>query len=70
MAKVETQRFMRRLIVLSALVVGLVIQTASYNPQITKACGAGTVKPCCSACESENPPPLCRYGCSWDCKTK
>jgi hypothetical protein len=72
MAKIDVRRFVRRLIMLGVLVSGLVIQTTSYNPQTAAAkCSAGnTALPCCSECESEYPPPTCRFGCSMSCKTK
>jgi hypothetical protein len=76
MAKFEVRRFVRRLIMLGVLVSGLVVQTTSYNPQTASAkCNSGdssssAALPCCSACDVENPPLICRRGCSPSCKTK
>ena len=70
MAKFDARRFVRRLIMLGVLVSGLVIQTTSYNPQTTAAKCDGAALPCCSACDVENPPLICRRGCSPSCKTK
>ena len=68
MAKIEARKVARRLIVLGALVLGLVVQTASYNSQTAEACSADNAALiCCSACEADPPPLPCRRGCSPSC---
>jgi hypothetical protein len=69
MAKIEARRIARRLFILSTLVLGLVVQTASYNSQTVAAeCKVeNAALICCSACESDPPPLPCRRGCSPSC---
>jgi hypothetical protein len=70
MAKIEVRKVARRLIILGVLLSGLAIQTTSYHMPTTVAKCDGAVLPCCSACDVENPPLICRRGCSPSCKTK
>ena len=68
MAKIEARRLTRKLLILLALVLGLIAQTASYNAtSVAKSGAADAVLPCCSACDVENPPIICRRGCSPSC---
>ena len=71
MAKIEARSFVRRLIVLGLLMLGLVVQTATNSTQTSVAKCGGTGEAaliCCSACEVENPPLACRRGCSPSCR--
>ena len=68
MAKIEARRVARRFLFLGALVLGLVVQTATYNSQTAAACNAeNAALICCSACEADPPPLPCRHGCSPSC---
>jgi hypothetical protein len=64
MIRPELRGIARRLLALC--VVAASLMAASYSPS-AKGGDKGRLLPCCSACDVENPPLICRRGCSPSC---
>lgn len=63
MLRPEAGRLMRKLFALVVLV--LCLSAFAAAPGVAGTPGA--YLPCCSACEVENPPLICRHGCTPGC---
>jgi hypothetical protein len=63
---IRSPRLARRLVFLCALLMCLMALTTGFSLNNNRPDRA--YLPCCSACDSNNPPLACRYGCSPSCK--
>ena len=62
----RSQNLTRRLVLLCALLMCLMALTTGFSLNNDRPNRA--YLPCCSTCDVENPPLICRHGCSPGCK--
>ena len=63
---IRSRRLTRRLVLLCALLMCLMALTTGFSINNNRPNPA--YLPCCSVCDVENPPLICRHGCSPSCK--
>ena len=65
MSRPDFHRLGRKLVVLALLITGLGFVASDDGSRAANAAAAPLI--CCSACDVENPPRPCRFGCSPSC---